>query len=78
MVFNIAVLVTILDVTVWVVVGDETTRAVVESGTVVVVAVVVVKAVVVVCLEALVRVDVLVALAVEVESLSAVMSKVEA
>ena len=75
MVFNIAVLVTILDVTVWVVVGDETTRAVVESGTVVVVAVVVVKAVVIVFLEAL---DVSVALAVEVESLSAVMSKVEA
>ena len=65
-------------VTVGVVVGDETARGIVESGTVVVVAVVVVKAVVVVFLEALVGVDVLVALAVEVESLSAVMSKVEA
>ena len=66
MVFNIAVLVTLPAVTVWVVGGDETTRAVVESGTAVVVVVVVVKTVVVVFLEAL------------VESLSAVMSKVEA
>ena len=74
MVFNIAVLVTLPAVTVWVVVGDETTRAVVESGTVVVVAVVVVKAVVVVFLDVL---DVSVSLDVEVESLSAVMSKVE-
>ena len=73
------VFVAFIAVTVGVVVGDETARGIVESGTVVVVAVVVVKAVVVVVLlEALVGVDVLVALAVEVVSLSAVMSKVEA